>query len=213
VATLLGPTRYYEMMRRFGFGGLTGTDLSLEVMGIMRVPGDVDWHISDLGANSYGQGISVTPLQVATAYTALANDGYLMRPYVVSEIHQGDRVTERTPFQVRQVISPEVSQQITGMLLQAVEGSMHKAMVPGYRFAGKSGTAGIPDQEGYQSKDIIASFIGYGPIPDPRFVILVKFDKPKEGYWGLDVAAPEFSRMAQFLVNYYGIPPQGTGAN
>jgi cell division protein FtsI/penicillin-binding protein 2 len=213
VANMMGPTRYYEMMRRFGFGGLTGADLSLEVMGIMRVPGDATWHISDLGANSYGQGISVTPLQVAAAFVALANQGYMMRPYIVSEIHNGEQVTLRQPFRMRAVVSPEVSQQITQMMVQAVEGGMRKAIVPGYRFAGKSGTAGIPDQEGYQSKDIIASFVGYGPIPDPRFVILVKFDKPREGYWGLDVAAPEFSRMGQFLVNYYGIPPTSVGGN
>lgn len=207
VATILGSTRFYEMIRRFGFGEITGIDLAFEEDGIMRVPGDPDWHMSDLATNSFGQGISVTPLQVAAAYAAIANDGVLMRPYVVSEI-RGDGTTEvREPFRVRRVIPSEVAQQITRMMADAVELGMKKAVLPGYRLAGKSGTAGIPDQEGYQSRHIVASFVGFGPITDPRFVILVKFDKPREGYWGVDVAAPDFRRMAKFLVDYYGLPP------
>lgn len=222
VATLLGPTRFYEIIRRFGFSEITAIDLAHEARGIMRVPGDPKWHMSDLGTNSFGQGISVTPIQLVAAYAAIANDGVLMRPYVVSEIHpfgtsgafemsgaslqsRGTRVQVTEPFRVRRVLSPKVAQQITQLMAEAVELGMKRAIVPGYRFAGKSGTSGIPTREGYGGRDTIASFAGFGPIEDPRFVILVKFDKPREGRWGLEVAAPEFRKMAELLVDYYSI--------
>ncbi len=207
VASLLGPTRFYEIIRRFGFSEITGVDLALEVPGIMRVPGSPYWHMSDLGTNSFGQGISATPLQVAAAYAAIANGGVLMRPYVVSEIRYADRVTRRQPVRVRRVISAETAEQVTKLMADALELGMKKAALPGYRLAGKSGTAEIPYREGYRPKDVVASFVGFGPVPNPRFVILVKFDKPREGYWAEDVAAPEFRRMAKFLLDYYGIPP------
>lgn len=207
VAATLGPTRFYEIIRRFGFGEVTGIDLMHEVPGIMRVPGSRYWHMSDLGTNSFGQGISVTPIQVVAAYGALANDGVLMRPHVVAEVHDGDKVERREPIAVRRVISSEVARQMVEIMADATEMGMEPATVPGYRLAGKSGTAGIPDDEGYENENIIASFVGFGPVPDPRFVILVRFDKPQKGEWGLEVAAPAFAEMAAFLIDYYGIPP------
>jgi cell division protein FtsI/penicillin-binding protein 2 len=131
-----------------------------------------------------------------------------MRPYLVSEMRQGEQVKVREPFRVRSVISPETARQTTELMVNALELGLKKATIPGYRMAGKSGTSGIPDQEGgYQGRDVIASFVGFGPVPNPRFVILVKYDKPKDGYWGGDVAAPEFREMAKFLLDYYGIAP------
>jgi cell division protein FtsI/penicillin-binding protein 2 len=209
VASLLGPTRFYEMFRRFGFAEHTGVDLIGEERGVMRVPGDPYWHMSDLGRNSYGQGMSVTPLQVAAAYGALANNGVLMRPYVVAEIQRGDSVTRTAPLPVRQVVAPDVAAQMTRLLEEAVKLGMRPALVAGYRIAGKSGTAGIPDAQGYDNKNVVASFIGYGPLPNPRYVILIKFDAPKEGSWGVQVAAPEFRRLFQFLMDYAGIPSAG----
>lgn len=207
VASLLGPTRFYETFRRFGFAEHTGVDLVGEERGVMRVPGDPYWHMSDLGRNAYGQGMSVTPLQVAAAYGALANDGILMRPYVVAEVRQGEVVTTTRPLAMRQVVSPDVAQQMTRLLTDAVALGMRPAMVAGYQVAGKSGTAGVPDAAGYDNDEVVASFVGYGPIPNPRFVILVKLDKPREGRWGLEVAAPEFARLFAFLMDYAGIPP------
>jgi len=204
VAATLGPTRFYEAMRRFGFGEVTGIDLMHEVPGIMRVPGGRQWHMSDLGTNAFGQGVSVTPIQVVAAYGALANDGVLMRPYVVAEVRDGEDVQRREPFAVRRVISSEVAQQLMTIMADATEMGMQEAAVPGYRVAGKSGTAGIPDREGYENQDIIASYVGFGPVPDPRFVILVRFDKPQTGEWGMEVAAPAFAEMAQFLIDYAG---------
>jgi cell division protein FtsI/penicillin-binding protein 2 len=207
VATILGPTRFYEVMRRFGFAEMTGVDLAAEVAGIMRVPGNARWHMSDLGTNSFGQGISTTPLQVAAAYAALANDGLLMRPYVVAEIHDDESVETRAPVRVRRVVSAEVAREITGMMAEAVDMGMQNAVLPGYRMAGKSGTSQIAAGQGYQEGTSIASFVGYGPLPDPRFVVLVKIDKPQNGYWGEEVAAPVYRKMCKFLVDYYGIPP------
>jgi len=208
VAAQLGEARFYEYVRKFGFGEVTGIDLAHEVRGFMRVPGQPEWHKSDLVTNSFGQGISVTPLQIVAAYGALANGGVLMRPHVVAGI-QGESDLETTkPFRVLRVIAPEAAQQITQMMADSLEMGMKEAVLPGYRFAGKSGTAEIPDQEGYDSREkIIASFVGFGPIPNPRFVVLVRFDAPTTGYWGLEVAGPEFSKMNKYLVDYYGIPP------
>jgi cell division protein FtsI/penicillin-binding protein 2 len=207
VATLLGEARFYEMVRRFGFGEVTGVDLAHEEDGILRVPGERTWHKSDLATNSFGQGIAVTPIQVVAAYGAMANGGVLMRPHVVSEIHRGEEVEMVDPFPVRRVISSQAAQGISELMADAMDLGMEKAVLPGYVLAGKSGTSEIPNQEGYQRENIIASFVGYGPLPDPRFVVLAKFDEPKEGYWGTDVAAPEFRKMCKYLVDYYGIPP------
>ncbi len=212
VASLLGSARFYETMRKFGFSEITGVDLWGEVPGIMRVPGNSTWHSSDLGANSYGQGLATTPLQVAAAYGALANGGILMRPYIVGEVRSGGNVATHEPFAVRRVISPASASQITSMLADAVDMGMQKASIPGYRLAGKSGTAGI-GEEGYVGDDTIVSFVGYGPLPNPRFVILVKVDRPLTGQWGLDVAAPAFREMAEYLINYYGLLPGGNGAS
>jgi cell division protein FtsI/penicillin-binding protein 2 len=207
VAQKLGPTRFYEAMRRFGLGEVSGVDLALESPGVMRMPGDRTWSLSDLATNSYGQGLSATALQVASAYAALANGGVLIKPHVVAELHQGGKVTQIAPEAVRRVISTETAQQITQLMVDAVELGLKSVVVPGYRLAGKSGTAGIPDISGYEGRDVVASFVGYGPVPDPRFVILVKYDKPQEGYWGGEVAAPAFREMAKFLIDYYGLPP------
>jgi len=213
IAALLGETRFYESLRRFGFGETTGIDLAHEEKGIMRVPGDRYWHKSDLATNSFGQGLAVTPLQVAAAFTALANDGLLMRPYLVSSIHYHDRSDAGAsrpsePTVVRRVLRSEVAEYMQQIMAQSLELGMRPAMVPGYRMAGKSGTASIADQEGYQTWEVVASYVGFGPLPDPRFVVLVKFDKPKEGYWGVEVAAPEFRRMVEFLFDYYGVAPE-----
>jgi cell division protein FtsI/penicillin-binding protein 2 len=219
VATELGETRYYEVMRRFGFGEITGIDLALEEDGIMYVPGDAIWSRSNLATNSFGQGIAVTPLQVVAAFGAVANDGVLMRPYLVQALTPPalaeDDPAVRTelaqvrlgPQRIRQVVSKEAAQQATAMAADAVELGMQKALVPGYRLAGKGGTAGVPTEEGYRGRDVIASFVGYGPLPDPRFVVLVKLDKPTEGVWGVEIAAPAFADMMQYLFDYYGVPP------
>lgn len=210
VAKELGAPRFYEAFRNFGFGEVTGVDLAGEQGGKLRVPDDGEWTQSDLGTNSYGQGISTTPIQVVAAYGALANGGVRMRPYVVAEQRYITTTERYVPHPVMQVVSEETAEEITEMLADAVEMEMHAAMVPGYRVAGKSGTANIRDDQGgqgYSEEEVVPSFIGYGPLPDPRYVVLVKLHRTPTGNTGLAAAAPAFAEMCEYLFDYYGIQP------
>jgi cell division protein FtsI/penicillin-binding protein 2 len=208
VSDLLGPDLFYKYVDAFGFGTLTHIDLDGEEEGLLRHPGEQAWSPIDLNTNSYGQGISVTPIQLITAVSAIANGGSLMRPYVVREIEGGEDPMVFEPVVVRRVISNETSNALTGMMNVAAEkGESKLAIVPGYHIAGKTGTASIPTLGGYVSDGTIASFVGFGPVDEPRFVILVKIDWPKDKPWGSLVASPVFSSIASQLFAYYGIEP------
>ncbi len=205
----LGVQRFYEYLRRFGFGAPTRVELGSEMMGVIKTPGDGRWRDSDLATNAFGQGISATPLQMAAAVAAVANDGRLMRPYIVQEVHEpSGRVVKTQPQVVRQVLRPETAKILTQLLAEAIVAeSTNKATVPGYRIAGKTGTAQIPIYGGYDPKWTIASFCGYLPADDPKFVILVKLDKPQTSEWGSQVASPVFASVAKQLVVLTGLPP------
>ena len=207
VATMLGPAVFYDYTRSFGMGERTRVGLADETAGALRVPGDLDWHMSDLGTNAFGQGLSCTPLQMISAVAAVANDGLLMRPQIVSRIIRGQRVVARQPEPIRQVVSPEAARETSRILAAAVDMHMAGATVPGYAIAGKSGTAQIPVPGGYDPDKTIASFVGYGPLPDPAFVVLVRLDHPKTSEWGIVVAAPVFQRIAGRLFRHLGIAP------
>jgi cell division protein FtsI/penicillin-binding protein 2 len=159
---------------------------------------------------TFGQGISVTTLQMITAFSAIINGGKLMRPYVVSQVISGDEVIRNTqPQVVRQVISPNNSAILRGMLVSVVEnGHAKKAQIDGYRVGGKTGTAQVPDSRGgYKSDDhIIGSFVGFAPFETPRIAILVRVDEPIEGRLGETVAAPVFTEVAKFALQYYNVP-------
>jgi cell division protein FtsI (penicillin-binding protein 3) len=207
VATYLGPARFYEMFKRFGFSDPTGIDLTAEERGIMRVPGQEEWHMSDLGRNSYGQGMSATPIQVVSAFGVLANQGVLRRPHVVAAVQDDAGVRPVVDSWSRQVVSAEVADQVTAMLVDAVPLGFGSELVPGYAIAGKSGTSQVARDGAYIPDYYIGSYVGYGPIPNPRFVILVKLDGLGEGQWGGQEAGPAFARMFQWLMDYEGIPP------
>ena len=208
MSTRLGAEKFYRYVRRFGFGEPTGVDLAGEVSGIVKTPGDAQWHESDLGTNSFGQGISVTPLQMINAMAAIANGGLLMKPYIVQRIIREDSVVEIEPVVRRRVISPETARQLTQMLAEGVKrGVAELAYVEGYSLAAKTGTAQIPIPGGYDPTWTIASVVGWAPADDPRFIILVKIDKPQAAPWGAVVAAPVFKSLAQQLFDYVGIPP------
>ncbi len=207
ISTTLGKDRFYSYVRRFGFGRITEVDLSGEVPGTLKLPGDNEWHESDLGTNSFGQGIAVTPLQMINAVAAVANRGFLMKPYVVERFIDGDRVVDVQPAVVRRAISSSTAAQLTAMLVEAVEKGAELAVIPGYRIAGKTGTAQIPTPAGYDPQQTIASFVGYAPADDPQFIVLVKIDKPQTSPWGVEVAAPVFKTVAEQLFMYLGIPP------
>ena len=205
----LGADRFYQYVHGFGFGALTRIDLADETAGTVKSVGDGRWHDADLGANAYGQGISVTPLQMIAAVAAVANQGKLMQPYITQQIrYSNGNVYNATPTVVRPVIRPETAQTLTRILADAIIGeSSNKAVVPGYRIVGKTGTASIPIPGGYDPVNTIASFAGFLPADDPRFVILVKLDKPQTSEWGSQVASPVFASVAKQLVEMTGLPP------
>lgn len=207
LSTQLGTERFYDYVRRFGFGNRTGIDLANETPGAVHWLSHGEWREADLGTNSFGQGIAATPIQMTTALAAVANDGVLMKPYIVARIIDGDTVTETRPTRVGQVISPRTAQQLSEMLSYAVEHETTQAILPHHRVAGKTGTAQIPIPGGYDPKATIASFAGYVPADDPRFVMLVKIDRPQTSPWGAQVAAPLFRDVAQQVLDYLGVPP------
>lgn len=203
----LGPTTFYAMMSAFGFGTRTRVDLDGEQAGILRVPGDAFWSESDLGANSYGQGVSVTPLQMLNAFNVIANGGLLVQPRIVAQVIRGQEVTTIEPVVLRRVISEETAAAVTRMLVDVVNiGLDDAARLPGYTVAGKTGTAEIPTLEGYLSSATNVTFIGFLPADAPTVSVLVKLDQPKTGTFASQTAAPVFRRLAERLVTYLEIP-------
>jgi cell division protein FtsI/penicillin-binding protein 2 len=203
-----GAERFTEYVEAFGFGKLSGIELNTEVPGtIEALYKGVDVYRATA---SFGQGITTTPLQMAVAYGALANEGALMKPYVVAEKRFPDGTVEATaPTFVRQVISPDTAKKVAAMMVSVVEeGHGKRAGVPGYYIAGKTGTAQIAENGVYSATKFNGSFAGFGPIDDPRFVMVVKVSNPKSGViYAESTAAPIFGDIAAFLVQYYAIPP------
>lgn len=209
IALATGPKTFYQYLHDFGFGSLSNVDLAGEIPGTVKNPGDGIWYESDLGTNSFGQGIATTPLQMANALAVIANGGNLMRPYIVDRIiHPDGSVDQRQPRVIRRVLKPETAKVVTQILADAVgTESTNKATLPGYRIAGKTGTAQIPVPGGYDPKWTIASFGGFFPADNPQYVILVKIDRPTKSPWGSQVASPIFASVAQQLAQLTGLPP------
>ena len=210
LSQLLGPDRFYDYVARFGFGQTTGVGLSGEAPGQVRTPADEGWAEVDMATNSFGQGINVTPLQLITAVSAIANGGRLMRPYVVQEVHRGDESQVTQPVMVRQVITAETADTLTEMMNAVVDGitAIYAISVPGYRVAGKTGTASISVPGGYKPDSYIASFTGFVPSDDPVLAMLVKIDEPKDVPWGSAVCAPVFARLASSILPYLKVAPE-----
>ncbi len=207
VSGLLGPDRFYKYIHDFGFGSLTGVDLPGEVPGDVRTPANPAWSRIDLATNAYGQGIAVTPLQMITAVAAIANGGVLPKPMIVKAFRDGNTMREVPPVMVRRVISPETAKTLTGMMIHVVEdNSLRLSVVPGYKIAGKSGTADTPISTGYNLSKTYASQIGFAPAYDPKFVMLIRLDDPPALYGGT-TATPMWKIMAQQLFSYMEIPP------
>jgi cell division protein FtsI/penicillin-binding protein 2 len=213
ISTSMGKDRFYTYLRRFGFGNLTGVDLDSEGPGMMKLPGAPNWFPSELGTNSFGQGIAVTPMQMVTAVAAVANRGMMMEPYITQrfitedESGDGERVIQVEPMARRRTISQESAETLTNMLVEVIERGATKAQVAGYRIAGKTGTAQIPTAYGYDPNDTIASFVGFAPADDPQFIVLIKLDRPQASPWGSQTAAPTFKAIALRLFAYLQIPP------
>jgi cell division protein FtsI/penicillin-binding protein 2 len=208
LSTQMGPSTFYNYLAAFGIGHRTTVDLAAEASGRLKLPGDSDWYESDLGTNAFGQGVAVTPLQLLTAASAVANQGVIMQPHILKRLQNGAQVHTTQVQVLGRPIRPETAQVLSEMLAQSLEqGEGDQALVPGYRIAGKTGTAQIPIPGGYDIRQTIASFVGWGPVDDPRFIVLVKLDKPRASIWGSETAAPLFSALTRRLVVLMEIPP------
>jgi cell division protein FtsI/penicillin-binding protein 2 len=175
--------------------------------GRLKVPGDADWYDADLGTNAFGQGVSATPLQMAIAVSAVANEGKLMAPRIVRSMIDKDRQLDTAPRIVGVPISKETAHILTNMLTNSLEEEASDALVDGYRIAGKTGTAEIPTPYGYSLSATNASFVGWGPVDDPRFLVYIWLEKPTSSPWGSIVAAPIFRQVVERLVVLMDIPP------
>ena len=207
-AKLLGRERQQTYLKKFGFGQKTGIDLSGEVAGDisnLNSGRDIDFMTA-----SFGQGIAVTPLQLAMALGAIANEGKLMKPYVVEKIVDDSGNEKKIePVVVREVISKEAAEKLTKMLVSAVRnGFENRAGVKGYFVAGKTGTAQIPNRDGRGYSDkVIHTFVGYAPAFNPRFLVLLQLNEPRGNRFASNTLTPVFHDLAEYILNYYEVPP------
>jgi cell division protein FtsI/penicillin-binding protein 2 len=206
-ASQLGAKDFYEYMRAFGIGHLTGVDMAGENPGRLKSPGDADWYDADLGTNAFGQGVAATPLQMAAASATIANDGKLMAPHVVRAVINKGQQFDTQPRLIGVPISAETAHTLSEMLAVSLEEEASDALVEGYRVAGKTGTAEIPTPLGYSTNITNASFVGWGPVDDPKFLVYIWLEKPTSSIWGSIVASPVFREVVEKLVVLMDIPP------
>jgi len=209
-ARLVGQKDFKKYIEDFGFGKITGVELPAEARGNTNsLNGKNEIYLANA---SFGQGISVTPLQMLNSVASIANEGKLMKPYLVDKIiyPSGETVTAE-PQLLKQIISPQIANTLGAMMVSVVEnGHGKKAGVKGYYVAGKTGTAQVAKEEGggYDPNQTIGSFVGFAPSEAPKFAMLVKIDHPRDVIWAESSAAPLFGKLAEFMLNYYQIPPE-----
>ncbi len=204
----MGPSLVYPKLRDFGIGSPTGVDLEGEEDGILVEMGDSNWSEAQFLNNSYGQGGSVTSLQMLCAVNAIANDGLIMQPHIVKARVDGNQTIVTQPSASRRPISEAAAHTARDIMVQIVNDPNREDLYdfPNFTVAGKTGTAQIPTPYGYDPNGSIASFVGFLPADDPVVSILVKLDSP-EGYWGSQTAAPTFQELVDRLVVLMEIPP------
>lgn len=207
VSTTMGQDIFYDYMQRFGIGRPTGVDLAGETPGRLKIPGDQDWYPVDLGTNAFGQGVAVSPIQMLMAASAIANDGRMVTPHVLYGMVGEGRQVNINMEPAGTPIRAETAHTLSEMLAISLENEASMALIPGYRVAGKTGTAEIPVNGYYDSSQTNVSFIGWGPVDEPQFMIYVWLDRPSTSIWANDTAAPLFSEVAQKVVILLNIPP------
>jgi cell division protein FtsI (penicillin-binding protein 3) len=200
----VGEEKFSKWISRFGFGRRTGVQFPDEESGI--VPKLSEYSGSTIGNLPMGQGLAVTPMQIVAGYTAIANGGILRTPQLIKRIGER-RVREAKGHRV---ISPEVALEVREMLegVVAAGGTASAVSVPGYQLAGKTGTAQVAENGGYSETKYIASFIGFAPAIEPRFLAAVIVDEPQGEIYGGSVAAPAFGEIASFALPYLGVPQE-----
>lgn len=209
VAKTIGPALMYNYLQKYGFGQRTDIEFANEAAGKMDYY--ENWTESELATHAFGQGITVTLLQLTNAFCAMANGGILMEPHIVAEVRHGEgNSTITEPKEIRRVISEETSSTITSMLVSVIEnGLTPQAKLEDHYVAGKSGTAQtyVRGRAVVGAGTTVGTFCGYGPINDPKFVICVKYDRPRSTEWGGETSGIVFGQLADYLMNYYNIPP------
>jgi cell division protein FtsI/penicillin-binding protein 2 len=213
LAEKIGNQRMHEYLTRYGFGRQTGVDLENEVAG--GLPSFEVWRDIHRATISFGQGISVTPLQITAAYAAIANDGKYVSPHLVAAVTNAEGRKVVAPSETRSVITTATARDLRTMMVATVEDAHSRAGVPGYKIGGKTGTAQVPDLEngGYVDNAYNHSFVGMGPADSPAYVMLVKIDQPnleKVGTFAEGTAVPLFGKLSRFLLHYYQIPPSNS---
>ncbi len=208
IAVQMGTEDFYGYMYRFGIGHPTGIDLSGEAGGRLRVPGDSDWYSVDLATNSFGQGVTATPIQIMMAVSAVANEGTMVTPHLLYGMVRDGKQYNFPTQDAGRPIKRETALTLSEMLANALNVEGSAAALPGYRLAGKTGTAEIPTEYGnYSSTQTNASFVGWGPVDDPQFMIYVWLEKPTASIWASHTAAPVFADVAEVTTQVLNIPP------
>ncbi len=208
VSRKLGIDKMYSYIHNFGFGSLTGIDLQGEENTDIREKST--WKEIDLATSSFGQGISVTPIQLIRGVATIANGGKLMEPHIVSSIKDSTGTHRIVPRVLGSPITEETAKTVTQMMVRAVsEGEAKFAKPKGYDIAGKTGTAQIPVAGHYDASKTIASFVGFAPPDDPKFIMLVRLVEPSSSIFGAETAAPIFFDISKDLFAYYGVAPTG----
>jgi stage V sporulation protein D (sporulation-specific penicillin-binding protein) len=212
VAQNTGTDLFYWYINQFGFGEVTNAGFAGEAPGIVKEPGNLFWSPVDLATNSFGQGISVTPLQIVRAYSAIANGGNLVRPRLIRAVITDEGVRAVPSVVERRVLQEDTALTLQRMMQAVVDGvDGHPAQVPGWPIAGKSGTSDVAEDGAYLEGEFIASFAGFAPADDPKVVVLVKIDRPQgeteyERFGGV-VAAPIFGAIMEDILPIVGAPP------
>ncbi len=211
VAKKTGPESLYRTLKNFGFGEKTGINCPGETSGAV-IPYK-NWRAIDVGAISFGQGISASPLQIISAVSAIANDGILMKPYIVKAImdQKGITVSRFDPIPVRRAVSSMTAGKLKDILMSVTEkdGTGFNAALEGYTVCGKTGTAQKTNETGrYAKGKYISSFVGFTPAENPEIAVLVILDEPMKNHYGGIVAAPAFSKIAQETLTYLNVPPK-----
>ncbi|MEX1052286.1 MAG: penicillin-binding protein 2, partial [Patescibacteria group bacterium] len=207
VGEKLGDKNIISYLKKFGMDTATGIDLQGEAKPIFKT--NNQWYPIDYATATFGQGIAVTPIQMITAFSSLINGGELIQPRIVKKIISGDSEKEVDKKVLRKTISVNTSEAIKKMLYSTVENGEYKWVKPeGYKIGGKTGTAQIPIAGSYEASKTIASFIGFAPINNPKFIALVVLREPKTSIYGSETAAPLFFDIAKDLFVYYNIGPE-----
>jgi cell division protein FtsI/penicillin-binding protein 2 len=208
VGKKIGVKKMISYLKKFGIGNPTGIDLQGEATGIIR--DENSWYPIDLATSSFGQGISLTPIQLAAAVNSIASGGLLMQPYVVSQIQTEDgRNINIKPKVLNRTVSNAAAKTVTSMMVNAVEAGEAKwTKINNYKIAGKTGTAQIPVAGHYDPNHTIASFVGFFPPRDPKVTMLVLVDHPRTSIYGSETAAPIFFNIARDIIKYYDLPSE-----